>query len=89
MIHDSSISVSLDAKSQIKNGVVFTGNYAEFHGEGFANITVEIKPKKDVATIIDFKGTIVKEVIIEGSNVEIRGDENIQKIIYGKKSEKK
>ena len=89
MIHDPSVSVSLDAASNIKNGVVFTGEYAEFHGEGFANITVEIKPKKDAATIIDFKGTKVKEVIIEGSNVEIRGDENVQVITYGKKSKKK
>ena len=86
MIHDSSVSVTLDAKSAIKNGVVFTGAYAEFHGEGFANTTVEIRPKKDAATVIDFKGTKVKEVIIEGSNVEILGDENIQVITYGKKS---
>ena len=48
MIHDSSVSVTLDAKSNIKNGVVFTGQYAEFHGEGFANTTVTIKPKKDL-----------------------------------------
>ena len=89
MIHDSSVSVSLDAASIIKNGVVFTGEYAEFRGEGFANTTVEIKPKKDAATVIDFKGTKVKEVIIEGSNVEIRGDENVQVITYGKKSKKK
>ncbi len=89
MIHDQSVSVSLDAASSIKNGVVFTGEYAEFHGEGFANTTVTIKPKKDAATIIDFKGTKVKEVIIEGSNVEIRGDENVQVITYGKKSKKK
>ena len=89
MIHDPSVSVSLDAASNIKNGVVFTGKYAEFHGEGFANTTVEIKPKKDAATVIDFKGTKVKEVIIEGSNVEIRGDENVQVTTYGKKSKKK
>ena len=89
MIHDPSVSVSLDAASNIKNGVVFTGEYAEFHGEGFANTTVEIKPKKDAAAVIDFKGTKVKEVIIEGSNVEIRGDENVQVITYGKKSKKK
>ena len=86
MVHDKSVSITLDAKSTIKNGVVFTGNYAEFHGEGFANMTVTIKPKKDAATIVDFKGTNVKEVIIEGSNVEIRGDENVQTIKYGKKS---
>ena len=78
MIHKPSVSITLDAKSEIKNGVVFTGEYAEFHGEGFANTTVTIKPKKDAATVIDFKGTEVKEVIIEGSNVEIRGNENVQ-----------
>ena len=60
MIHEPSVSITLDAKSEIKNGVVFTGEYAEFHGEGFANTTVTIKPKKDAATIIDFKGTKVK-----------------------------
>ena len=37
MIHDQSVSVTLDAASDIKNGVVFTGDYAEFHGEGFAD----------------------------------------------------
>ena len=47
MIHQPSVSVTLDAKSDIKNGVVFTGKYAEFHGEGFAKTTVTIKPKKD------------------------------------------
>ena len=71
MIHDPSVSISLDAKSKIKNGVVFTGKYAEFHGEGFANTTVTIKPKKYRATVIDFKGTEVKKVIIEGSNVRL------------------
>ena len=81
MIHDPSVSVTLDAESKIKNGVVFTGEYAEFHGDGFANTTVTIKPKKDAGAIIDFKGTKVKKVIIEGSNVEIRGDENVQ-VIY-------
>ena len=35
MIHDPSVSITLDAKSEIKNGVVFTGEYAEFHGDGF------------------------------------------------------
>ena len=87
MIHDQSVSVTLDAASSIKNGVVFTGVYAEFHGEGFADKTVTIKPKSknDSATIIDFKGTEVQKVIIEGTNVaEIRGSANIQNIEYAK-----
>ena len=33
---------------------------------------------KDSPTIIDLKGTKVEEVIIEGSNIEIRGKENVQ-----------
>ena len=86
MIHDQSVSVTLDAASDIKNGVVFTGSYAEFHGEGFANQTVTIKPKKDRAVVVDFKGTKVKEVIIEGSNVEVRGDDNVQVLTKGKKA---
>ena len=86
MIHNQSVSVTLDAASDIKNGVVFTGGYAEFHGEGFANQTVTIKPKNDHAVVVDFKGTKVKEVIIEGSNVEVRGDENVQVLTKGKKA---
>ena len=46
MIHDPSVSVTLDAESNIKNGVVFTGEYAEFHGEGFANTTVDNQAEK-------------------------------------------
>ena len=46
MIHDQSVSVTLDAASDIKNGVVFTGDYAEFHGEGFANPTVRSNRKR-------------------------------------------
>ena len=86
MIHDQSVSVTLDAASDIKNGVVFTGSYAEFHGEGFANQTVTIKPKKDQAVVVDFKGTKVKEVIIEGRNVEVRGDDKVQVLTKGKKA---
>ena len=77
MIHKPSVSISLDADSEIKNGVVFTGEYAEFHGKGFLNTSVTIKPKHDGKTVIDFKGIKVKEVIIQGSNVDILGDENV------------
>ncbi|WP_230503491.1 metallophosphoesterase [Sutcliffiella rhizosphaerae] len=86
MIHDQSVSVTIDAASDIKNGIVFTGAYAEFYGEGFANQTVTIKPKNDHAVVVDFKGTQVKEVIIEGSKVEVRGDENVQVLTKGKKA---
>ena len=74
---------------KIKNGVVFTGEYAEFYrGRVLRDTTITIKPKK-AGAIIDFKGTEVEKVIIEGKNVEIRGDENVQVTTYGKKSKKK
>lgn len=79
MIHESNVSITLDAASEIKNGVVFTGENATFHGEGFADTTVTIKPKKHGA-FVDFNGIEVKEVIIERDNVEITGDENVRKI---------
>ena len=77
-----SVSITLDDKSVITDGVVFTGAYAEFHGAGFANTTVTIKPV-EAGAIIDFKGTVMKKVIIDGTNVkEIRGAENIQDIEF-------
>ena len=73
IINKPSVSITLDEASVIKNGIVFRGDYAEFHGAGFADETVTIKPKK-AGAIIDFKGTAVEKVIIDGTNVaEIRG----------------
>ena len=63
---------------------MFTGEYAEFHGDGFEETAVIIKPKK-AGAIIDFKGTVMSKVIIEGNKVsEIRGAENILDIEYVK-----
>ncbi|MEK3978686.1 endonuclease [Psychrobacillus sp. FSL K6-2836] len=78
-----SVSVTLDDQSVITDGIVFTGaKYAEFRGAGFANTTVTLKPSEANA-IIDFKGTNVQKVIIDGTNIkEIRGAENIQAIEY-------
>ena len=86
IMHDQSVSITLDAASNIKNGVVFTGEYAEFHGEGFAFTTVTIKPKnKYDGTVIDFKGTEMAKVIIEGDKVtEIRGFENVKEFEFVK-----
>lgn len=82
VIGQPSVSITLDEKSVITDGVVFTGNYAEFHGAGFTNTTVTIKPA-EAGAIIDFKGTVMKKVIIDGKNVlEIRGAENIQDIEF-------
>ncbi|MEK4484672.1 endonuclease [Psychrobacillus sp. FSL H8-0484] len=77
-----SVSITLDDHSVITEGVLFTGAYAEFHGDGFAEHTVTIKPV-NAGAIIDFKGTVVKKVIIDGTNVkEIRGAENIQEFEF-------
>ena len=67
-----SISLTLGKNTDIKNGVAVFSQYAEFHGEGFADKTVTISPKKGNA-IIDFKGTQISKIIIEGKHVkEIR-----------------
>lgn len=64
-----SISLTLGENTTITDGILFTGDYAEFHGEGFANKTITIKPLKADA-IIDFKDTTVQKVIIDGTNVK-------------------
>lgn len=82
IINQQRVSVTLDAASEIKNGVVFKGDYAEFRGDGFADTTVTIKPKNDGA-IVDFTDTNVNKVIIDGTNVkEIKGASNIEEISY-------
>lgn len=81
-ISKPSVSITLDDASEITEGILFTGAYAEFHGDGFAEQTVTIQPIKADA-IMDFKGTNVKKVIIDGPNVkEIRGSENIQEFEF-------
>lgn len=81
-IQRPSVSITLDDSSTIEKGIEFQGEYAEFHGLGFAHTAVTIKPKKDGA-ILDFKGTAIEKVIVDGSHVkEIRGAENIQIIEY-------
>lgn len=74
-----SISVHLGDTVEITEGVSITSSeYVELSGEGFASLTVTIKPANPGA-VIDFKGTNIKEVIIDMTNVaEIRGAENIQ-----------
>ncbi len=72
IVNRPSISLTLGENTIIKNGIAVFSQYAEFHGEGFANKTVVISPKKGNA-IIDFKGTKIGSIIIEGKNVkEIR-----------------
>ncbi|MEK3993970.1 endonuclease [Psychrobacillus sp. FSL K6-2365] len=77
-----SVSITIDDASEITEGILFTSDYAEFYGDGFAEQTVTIKPLNAVA-IMDFKGTNVQKVIIDGTNVkEIRGAENIQEFEF-------
>lgn len=81
-INKPSISITLDETSAIEQGILFTGDYAEFHGEGFAEHSVTINPV-NAGAIMDFKGTVVQKVIIVGTNVkEIRGAENIRDIEF-------
>ena len=82
VINKPSVSVTINGDSEIKNGVGFRGEYAEFHGDGFKNTTITLEPKK-AGAIIDFKGTEVAKVIIDGTNVsEIRGSENVKAFEY-------
>ncbi|MEQ6048989.1 chitobiase/beta-hexosaminidase C-terminal domain-containing protein [Lysinibacillus capsici] len=79
-----SISLTLGKNTNIKNGIAVFSEYAEFHGEGFADKTVTISPKKGNA-IIDFKGTQIGKIIIEGKNVkEIRNLPDGATITYTK-----
>lgn len=76
IFNKENVKVDLDGDSVITNGVYFYGQYVEISGEGFAGNSVTVKPDK-AGAIIDLKGTKVKELIIDGTNVkEIRGAEN-------------
>lgn len=79
-----SISLTLGENTDIKNGIAVFSEYAEFHGTGFADKTVTISPKKGNA-IIDFKGTKINQIIIEGNHVkEIRNLPSDANITYTK-----
>ncbi|MER2049295.1 MAG: endonuclease, partial [Solibacillus sp.] len=79
-----SISLTLGENTDIKNGIAVFSEYAEFHGVGFADKTVTISPKKGDA-IIDFKGTKIGKIIIEGTHVkEIRNLPSDADITYTK-----
>lgn len=77
-----SVELHLDGNSQITEGIVINSQYSELHGEGFKNTIVTVKPNQAEA-VIDLKGTTLKKLIIDGTNVtEIKGAENIQEIEY-------
>lgn len=82
LITKPSVEMHLDGNSHIEEGVVVYSNYSEFHGEGFKTAVITVKPQ-DAGAIIDLKGTELKKLIVDGTNVsEIRGAENIQEIEY-------
>lgn len=82
IIGKPSVSIKLDDASEITEGILLTSDYAEFHGDGFAEQTVTIKPE-NIGAIMDFKDINVQKVIIDGTNVkEIRGAENIQEFEF-------
>lgn len=84
IMNRESISLTLGKNTNIKNGIAVFSEYAEFHGEGFADKTVTISPKKGNA-IIDFKGTKIGKIIIEGKKVkEIRNLPTEANITYTK-----
>lgn len=65
IINKPSVALKLDNESEIPEGILFTGDYAEIEGNGFANTTLTIRPDNE-GTVIDLKGTLVKEIIVEG-----------------------
>ncbi|WP_036182191.1 chitobiase/beta-hexosaminidase C-terminal domain-containing protein [Ureibacillus manganicus] len=86
-ITEPSIEIHLADHTKMNNMLV-TSNYVEFYGGGFKRTKVTIKPENPGA-ILDFKGTEIKEVTIEGKNViEIRNAENIKKIKFKKGASK-
>lgn len=77
-----SVELHLDGSSRISEGIVIKSHYSELHGEGFKTTTVTVKPDQ-ADSIIDLKGTELKKLIVDGTNVtKIRGAENIQEIEY-------
>ena len=84
IIESPSVSITLDESSKINKGIWFTGKYAELQGAGFKKTKVTINPK-EAGAIVDFKGTAIKMVTIEGNHVkEIRGAENIKNLKFKK-----
>jgi len=81
-IAEPSVAVKMDAKSYLDEGILFKGDYLEVSGEGFKINKLILQPKKKGA-IVDLKGTVMGDVIIDGKHpLQIRGAENVQKIEF-------
>ncbi len=84
VLQDDFIGVTIGKGTNFKNGIFVRGAYTELTGDPLKNVVVQVKPK-EAGAIIDFKGAIVKEVIVDGTNLaEIRGAENVKRISYTK-----
>ncbi|MEG0471950.1 MAG: endonuclease [Solibacillus sp.] len=82
VIAEPSVSVYMNAKTMLKDGIYLKGDYAELTGEGFKTNRVILQPKKN-GIRVDLKDTTVGHITVEGPNkVAIKGAENIQKIDY-------
>ena len=64
-IAEPSVAVKMDANSYLDEGILFKGDYAEVSGEGFKTNKVILQPKKKGA-IVDLKGTVMGDVVIDG-----------------------
>lgn len=81
-IAEPSVAVKIDANSYLTEGVLLKGDYAELSGEGFKTNTVILAPKKK-GMIVDMKGTVMGNVIVDGSHpLQIRGAEHIKNITF-------
>lgn len=81
-LQSPSVAVKMAETATVKDGILLKGEYAELEGEGLKATTVTIKPESKGA-IVDFKGSEVKKVIVDGKNIkEIRGASKIGTIEY-------
>ena len=84
VLQDDFIGVTIGEGTSFKNGIFVRGTYTELTGDPLKNIVVQVKPK-EAGAIIDFKDAVVKEVIVDGTNLtEIRGAKNVQRITFTK-----
>ena len=72
--------INVEESAEIRNGI-WLKNSAVLQGNGLKDVSVRVTPKKE-PIIIDFSGAEVTELVVEqGKLVELRGIENVQKLI--------
>jgi uncharacterized protein len=78
MVANQAANITVDANSEIREGITLKGSYVKLQGEGLKNTVIIIAPNHPGA-YIDLSGVEVEEVIIENANIsQIRGAENVQ-----------